>query len=61
VRQAHETIERITGMKLDEPTFTDDRLTLLLRRLSKTANCEAIEVDLGQNPLQVYELKPERV
>ncbi len=61
VRQAHETIEWITGMKLDELDFTDDRLTLLLRRLSKTATWEAIEVELGQNLLQVYKLKPERV
>jgi len=34
VRQAGETIERITGQKVDELDFTDDRLTLLLRRLS---------------------------
>ena len=69
VRQAHETIERISGMKLDELDFTDDRLTLLLQRLSKTATWEAIEIELGQNLLQVganlvfaqYELKPERV
>jgi len=61
VRQAHETIERISGMKLDELDFTDDRLTVLLRRLSKTATWEAIEIELGRNLLQVYELNPERV
>lgn len=61
VRQAHKTIERISGMKLDELDFTDDRLTLLLRRLSKTTTWEAIEVELGHNLLQVYELKTERV
>jgi transposase len=60
VRQAHETIERITGMKLAELDFTDDRLTLLLRRLSKTATWEAIEVELGQNLLQVTGLTKSR-
>ncbi len=33
-RQAQQTIERITVMKVNELDFTDDRLTLLLRRLS---------------------------
>ncbi len=61
VRQAHETIERITGMKVNEMDFTDDRLTLLLRRLSKPETWQAIETELGRNILRVYELKPERV
>jgi transposase len=37
VRQAHDTIERITGMQVNELDFTDDRLTALLRRLSQPA------------------------
>lgn len=61
VRQAGETIERITGMKVDELDFTDDRLTLLLRRLSKPATWQSIETDLGRNILRVYELKPKQV
>ena len=61
VRQAGETIARITGLKVDELDFTDDRLTLLLQRLSKEAIWEAIETDLGRNLLRVYELKAERV
>jgi transposase len=61
VRQAHETIERITGMKVHELDFTDDRLTLLLRRLSKPETWQAIETELGRSSLRVYELKPERV
>jgi transposase len=36
VRQVHETLVRIAGQsELDELDFTDDRLTLLLRRLSR--------------------------
>ena len=61
VRQAHTTIERITGMQVNELDFTDDRLTLLLRRLSKPKTWQAIETELGRNILRVYELKPERV
>jgi len=61
VRQAPETIERITGMKVNELDFTDDRLTLLLRRLSNPETWQAIETDLGRSIIRVYELKPERV
>ena len=61
VRQAHETIERITGMKVNELDFTDDRLTLLLRRLSKAETWQAIETELGRNIIRVYDLKPKRV
>lgn len=60
-RQAGETIERITGMKVSELDFTDDRLTLLLRRLSKPATWQALETELGRNILRVYELKPTQV
>ena len=61
VRQAGETIERITGMTVGELDFTDDRLTLLLRRLSKPATWQAIETELGRNILRVYEMKPKQV
>jgi transposase len=61
VRQAGDTIERITGTKVSELDFTDDRLTLLLRRLSKADTWQAIETDLGRNILRVYELQPKRV
>lgn len=61
VRQAKETIERISGQQVRELDFTDDRLTLLLRRLSKPATWEAVERELGRNILRVYELTPERV
>jgi transposase len=61
VRQAQETIEKITGQQVRELDFTDDRLTLLLRRLSKSETWHAIEKTLGQSIIRVYELKPERV
>ena len=61
VRQASDTIERITGMQVNELDFTDDRLTLLLRRLSQPATWQAIETDFGRNLLRVYDLKPKQV
>jgi transposase len=61
VHQAHEILERVTGLDICEADFTDDRLTLLLRRLSKPEAWHAIELELGQSIVRVYDLKPERV
>jgi transposase len=62
VRQAGATILRITGLaELTELDFTDDRLTIVLQRLSHPAVWAAIETDLGRNILRVYQLTPERV
>lgn len=61
VKQAQETIMRISGQQVRELDFTDDRLTLLLRRLSKPATWQAIESELGQSILRVYELTPKNV
>jgi transposase len=56
VRQAHEMLERVTGLDIRETDFTDDRLTLLLRRLSKPEAWHAIELELGQSIVRVYDL-----
>jgi transposase len=62
VRQARETIVEITGLSdLTEMDFTDDRLTIVLRRLSEAATWDAIETELGQNMVRVYDLPTERV
>ena len=61
VKQAQETIEKITGQQVHELDFTDDRLTLLLRRLSKPATWQAVETELGRSILRVYELSPKNV
>ena len=47
VEQASETIERVTGQRVKGLDFTDDRLTLLLQRLSKVETWQAIERELG--------------
>ena len=61
VRQAHETLERVTGLDIRETDFTDDRLTLLLQHLSKPEAWHAIELELGRSIVRVYDLKPQRV
>jgi transposase len=48
-------------MKGDELDFTDDRQTMLLRRLSIPTTWQTIETELDRNKLRVYDLKPERV
>ena len=61
VKQAHETIEKISGQQVRELDFTDDRLTLLLRRLSKAGAWQAIEIELGRSIIRVYELQSKQV
>jgi transposase len=61
VRQAHTTLEATTGLSIRDTDFTDDRLTIVLRELSKSEYWHAIERDLGQNIVRVYDLSAERV
>lgn len=61
VRQAKKTIAIITGQTVNEFDFTDDKLTVLWRRLSKPAAWEAVQKELGQNIIRVYELQPKTV
>ncbi|MBM9521316.1 hypothetical protein JWG39_16000, partial [Desulforhopalus vacuolatus] len=56
VRQAHSTLEKITGQDIRETDFTDDRLTLLLRKLSNPGHWQDVEIGLGKNSIQVYDL-----
>ncbi len=61
VRQAQHSLEDTTGLSIRETDFTDDRLTIVLRLLSNPPYWQAIERDLGQNTVRIYELTPERV
>ena len=61
VRQAHDTLERATGQTIRETDFTDDRLTIVLRELSKPAYWHAIEQDLGQHTIRAYDLEQKQV
>lgn len=61
VQQAQKTIAIITGQPVSEFDFTDDKLTILLRRLSKPATWDAVQKELGQNIIRVYELRPKTI
>jgi len=60
VRQAHNTLEATTGLSIRDTDFTDDRLTIVLRMLSKPEYWHAIERDLGQSTVRVYDLEVKR-
>lgn len=61
VAQAHTTLEKTTGLEIRETDFTDDRLAIVLRELSKPEYWHAIERELSRNTVRVYELSTERV
>src|SRR5256714_4332180 len=61
VRQAHSTLEQVTGLEIRETDFTDDRLTIVLRHLSHEGCWQAIEQDLGQHLLRVYALEEQPI
>jgi transposase len=61
VRQAHSTLEQITGLDIRETDFTDDRLTIVLRHLSEASRWHAIEQELGQHLVRVYDLGEEPI
>src|SRR5256714_12562381 len=61
VRQAHSTLEQVTGLDIRETDFTDDRLTIVLRHLSGAARWQAIEQELGEHLVRVYELEEQPI
>src|SRR5258708_6165818 len=61
VCQAHSTLERVTGLDIRETDFTDDRLTIVLRHLSHEACWHAIEQELGQHLVRVYDLEEQPI
>jgi transposase len=61
VRQAHSTLEQVTGLDIRETDCTDDRLTIVLRHLSDAARWQAIEQELGQHLVRVYDLEEQPI
>lgn len=51
-----ETLSNLTGQKIEELDFSDDRLSNLLRYLSKKETWEVIESDLNERTIRVHEL-----
>lgn len=56
VRGIHDTLEMTTGLQIKDTDFTDDRLTIALRHLSRDTIWHGIERGLGQNLIRVYKL-----
>lgn len=61
VNQRRYSIEKVCGISLEETDFTDDRLTILLRKLSQGATWSQIEGDLNTKTISIYDLRTEQV
>lgn len=61
VKTHEQTLQSLFPMAVSAQDFTDDRLGSLLSYLSQEAEWQAIERELGQHIVQVYELAQERV
>lgn len=61
VEQRRYTIEQVCGINIRETDFTDDRLAILLKRLSNPETWEHIERFLTQNTISAYDLSVEQV
>lgn len=57
VAQAHTTLEKMTGQEIRTTDFTDDRLTIVLRELSKVDYWTAIERELNRSTIRAYDLE----
>lgn len=55
------TLEATTGQPVKRVDFTDDRLEIVLRRLSNDTRWAAFEAALNQHTVRVYDLATERV
>lgn len=61
VNQRKYTIEKVCGLQLEETDFTDDRLTILLRKLSYSPTWSQIEQKLNSNTISIYDLRREQI
>ena len=52
----HHTLSRLTAQVIEPLDFSDDRLSHLLKHLSKPAYWHAIERDLNESSIEVYDL-----
>jgi transposase len=61
VQRHQHTLSTLLKQPIAETDFTDDRLSIVLRRLSPAATWDALETDLWQATCDVYELPVERI
>ena len=57
----HHCLQAVTGWTIRDVDLTDDRLTLLLARLSRNETWDRIEADLWRGTCEVYSLPLERI
>jgi transposase len=60
-QELHHTLETLIGQSIRPVEFSDDRLTLLLKRLDDQPAWESLEADLWHSHCDVYALPVERV
>jgi transposase len=60
-QELHHGLETLIGQTIRPVDFSDDRLTLLLKRLDAQATWESLEADLWHSSCDVYALPLERV
>src|SRR3990172_3956559 len=56
VRKVRSTLSLLTGQNIEPLDFSDDRLSHLLKHLSKKELWEKIEAELGKSAIEVHEL-----
>ena len=61
MNQRSYTLETVCDVSLRETDFTDDRLSILLRRLSPTHTWSQIETNLNRDTISVYQLPVSQV
>ena len=55
------TLQTVSGQDIERLDFTDDRLDIVLRRLSDDAHWAQFESHLNQHTVRVYDLSTERI
>jgi transposase len=56
VNQRKNMLEQVCDISLTDTDFTDDRLTIVLKRLSEPKTWLAIETELTRNSIRIYDL-----
>jgi transposase len=56
VKNLQQTLSEVSGQNVSELDFTDDRLGILLKNLSKPSYWESIEAELNQKSIRAYDL-----
>ena len=56
VKQRKNMLEQVCGISIGETDFTDDRLGIVLKRLSEAKTWLAIETELTRNSIRIYDL-----